>query len=108
MDLKLLEKLDELFTENPTRGTRRLSHALRKRFGLEAGRDKVRRLMWIMGVAAIYPKKNLSLSNESHKKYPYLLRGVEVTRPNHAVGSAPSWFGARILHTSVAGMDLSI
>ena len=36
-----------------------------------------------MGVAAIYPKKNLSLSNESHKKYPYLLRGVEITRPNH-------------------------
>ena len=38
-DLQLMEKLDELFTENPTRGTRRLSRALKKRLGLVAGRD---------------------------------------------------------------------
>jgi len=81
-DLQLLEKLDELFTENPTRGTRRLSQALKKRFGLVAGRDKVRRLMRIMGIAAIYPKKNLSMANQAHKKYPYLLRGVAITHPN--------------------------
>jgi len=81
-DLQLLEKLDELFTENPTRGTRRLSQALKKRFGLVAGRDKVRRLMRIMGVSAIYPKKNLSVATPAHKKYPYLLRGVAITRPN--------------------------
>jgi hypothetical protein len=45
MDLKLMEKLDELFTENPTRGTRWLSQALKKRFGFVAGRTKVRRLL---------------------------------------------------------------
>ena len=83
MDMKLLEKLDELYTENPTRGARRLSKALKKRFGFEAGRGKVRRLMRVMGVSAIYPKKDLSRSNELHKKYPYLLRGVEITRTNH-------------------------
>lgn len=82
MDLKLMEKLDALFTENPTRGTRRLSKALKKRFGLVAGRGKVRHLMGIMGIAAIYPKKNLSIANKSHKKYPYLLRGVEINHPN--------------------------
>ena len=82
IDLKLMGKLDELFTENPTRGTRRLSKALKKRFGLLAGRDKVRRLMGIMGIAAIYPKKNLSIANKAHKKYPYLLRGLKITRPN--------------------------
>lgn len=81
-DLNLLEKLDELFTENPTRGTRRLSQALKKRFGLVAGRAKVRHLMRIMGIAAIYPKKNLSIANTAHTKYPYLLRGVAITRPN--------------------------
>jgi len=75
-------KLDELYTENPTRGTRRLSKALKKRFDLMAGRDKVRRLMDIMGIAAIYPKKNLSIANKAHKKYPYLLRGLKITRPN--------------------------
>ena len=67
-DLQLMEKLDELFTENPTRGTRRLSQALKKRFGLVAGRDKVRRLMRTMGIAAIYPKKNLSVAHSSTQK----------------------------------------
>lgn len=81
-DLPLMEKLDELFTENPTRGTRRLSQALKKRFGLVAGRDKVRCLLRTMGLAAIYPKKNLSVAHPSHKKYPYLLRRVAITRPN--------------------------
>ena len=73
--LQRMEKLDELFTENPTRGTRRLSQALKKRFGLVAGRDKVRRLLRTMGLTAIYSKKNLSVVHPSHKKYPYLLPG---------------------------------
>jgi len=80
LDLKRMEKMDELFTENPTRGTRRLSKALKKRFGLVAGRDKVRHLMDIMGISAIYPEKNLSIANRSHKKYPYRLRGLSITR----------------------------
>jgi len=81
-DLKTMERIDEIYTENPTVGTRRLSKALRKRFHIKAGRDKVKRLMGIMGISAIYPKKNLSLSNKEHKKYPYLLRDLEITRPN--------------------------
>ena len=81
-DLKAMEKIDELYTENPARGTRRMSKALRKRFHIKAGRVRVRRLMGIMGIHAIYPKKNLSISNKAHKKYPYLLRNVEITRPN--------------------------
>ncbi len=40
MDLKLMEKIDELYTEDPTLGTRRISHALSKRFNLKAGRAK--------------------------------------------------------------------
>jgi len=75
-----MKKMDELFTENPTRGTRRLSKALKKRFGLVAGRDKVRHLMDIMGISAIYPEKNLSIANRSHKKYPYRLPGLAITR----------------------------
>jgi len=81
-DLKIMEKIDELYTENPTRGTRRMKGALKKRFGIKIGRIKVRRLMRIMGISAIYPKKNLSISNKNHKKYPYLLRNVEITKPN--------------------------
>lgn len=81
-DLKTMEKIDEFYTEDPTRGTRRLSRALRKRFHIKAGRAKVRRLTEIMGISAIYPKKNLSISNKAHTKYPYLLRNVEITHPN--------------------------
>lgn len=81
-DLKTMEKIDELYTEDPTRGTRRLSRALRKRFHIKAGRAKVKSLMGIMGIYAIYPKKNLSISNQAHKKYPYLLRNMEITHPN--------------------------
>ena len=81
-DLHVMEKLDELFTENPTRGTRRLRQALKKRCGLVAGRDTVRRLMRRMGSTAMYPKKNLSVATPAHTKYPYLLRGVAITHPN--------------------------
>jgi len=80
--LTLMEKIDELYTEDSTRGTRRLSRALAKRFNLIAGRVKVRRLMRIMRIEATYPKKKLSISNRSHKKYPYLLRNLPITRSN--------------------------
>ena len=81
-DLKTMARIDELYTEDPARGTRRLSRALRKRFHINAGRAKVRSLMEIMGISAIYPKKNLSMSNKAHTKYPYLLRNLEISRPN--------------------------
>lgn len=81
-DLKTMEKIDELYTEDPARGTRRMSRALRKRFRIKVGRAKVKRLMGIMGIYAIYPKKKLTISNQAHKKYPYLLRNLDITRPN--------------------------
>lgn len=81
-NIELMHRMDELYTEDPTRGTRRLSNGLRKRFGLHAGRGKVRRLMDWMGIGAIYPKRRLSSANKQHKKYPYLLRNVAITRVN--------------------------
>ncbi len=81
-NILLMHRIDELYTEDPTRGTRRISNALRKRFNLHAGRGKVRRLMERIGISAIYPKKRLSASNKQHKKYPYLLRNVPITRAN--------------------------
>lgn len=81
-DLDLLKKLDELYTEDPTRGTRRMRGALRKRYRLKIGRDRIKNFMEMLGIAALYPKKNLSSPNGAHKKYPYLLRGVTVNRVN--------------------------
>lgn len=81
-DITLMHKIDELYTEDPTRGTRRLNRVLCRRFGLKAGRAKVRRLMQRMGIAAIYPKRRFSAPNKQHKIYPYLLRNVPITRVN--------------------------
>lgn len=81
-DKSLLDKIDELYVEDPTRGTRRLKAALKNRFNIEVGRAKIRTLMRLLGIAAIYPKKNTSISHPEHKKFPYLLRGVEIRRVN--------------------------
>ncbi len=82
MNKLLMDRIDELFTDDPTRGTRRLRAAMRRQFGLEVGRSKIRRLMARMGLHAIYRALNTSKPNKAHKKYPYLLRGVVVNHPN--------------------------
>ena len=50
--------------------------------GRRAGRKKVRSLMRRMGICAIYPKPRTSRANQQHRKYPYLLRGVEIQAPD--------------------------
>lgn len=80
--LELLNRIDELYTEDPTRGQRRMRHALRKQFGLSVGRSVIRKLMEMLGLEAIHPRKTLSSPNLQHKKYPYLLRNVPIKRVN--------------------------
>jgi putative transposase len=74
-------KIDEIYTEHPYYGTRRFSAAL-KREGYQVGRGRVRRIMRILGIEALYPGKKLSIPNKAHKVYPYLLRGMSVERSN--------------------------
>lgn len=81
-NLCLMGLIDKLFTEDPTRGTRRLRAALWSQHKRRAGRNRIRKLMLTMGITPIYPKKLLSKPNKHHKKYPYLLRGVSIVRPN--------------------------
>jgi len=80
-ELKLMNRLDEIFTESPFYGTRRLKAVLRRE-GWEVGRDRIRSLVQKMGLEAIYPKRNLSQPHPGHKIYPYLLSGIEITAPN--------------------------
>lgn len=82
MNKLLMDRIDELFTEDPTRGTRRLQAALKRHFELVVGRSKIRRLMARMGLQAVSRILNTSKPNKAHKKYPYLLRGVVVNHPN--------------------------
>jgi putative transposase len=78
---KILNRMDEIFTEHPYYGNRRMMHVLQTE-GIMIGRKRVRRFYQILGIEAIYPKMNLSKRNQAHKVYPYLLRGLEITKPN--------------------------
>lgn len=78
-DLRLINRTDELFTEHPYFGSRRLMEYLNLE-GYDVGRDKVRSVMRVLGLEAIYPKRGTSIRNQAHVIYPYLLRGVEIVR----------------------------
>jgi putative transposase len=75
--------IDRIYTESPFYGTRRITAVLnRMPQWSEVDRKRVRRLMGLMGIEAIYPKPRLSKANDLHPKYPYLLKEVIANRPN--------------------------
>ena len=78
-DLACMRLMDETFTKRPYFGSRRLRDELAAQ-GHPVGRDHVRRLMRLMGLEAIYPKRRLSAPNTAHKTYPYLLRHLVIDR----------------------------
>ncbi len=80
-DLLLMRLLDEQYTRCPFYGSRRLRDWLGDQ-GHWVGRDHVRRLMRLMGIEAIYPKRRTSIPNREHRVYPYLLGGLNIVRPN--------------------------
>ena len=81
-DELLMQVIDRIYLEEPTYGSRRMLDEL-KLLGYKLGRDRIRRLMRIMGIEPIYPKPRLSTPAKGHKKYPYLLRDLEIERSNH-------------------------
>ena len=80
-NLMLMRLIDEQYTRRPFYGSRRMTVWLREQ-GYAINRKRITRLMEVMGLEAIYPKPKLSQPGEGHKIYPYLLKGVEVTRVN--------------------------
>ena len=80
-DHRIMRRIDEVFTERPYYGTRRMSYILRSE-GMNVSRKMVRKYYEIMGIEAVYPKMNLSRRNQAHKIYRYLLRDLEVTKVN--------------------------
>lgn len=81
-DLRLMRLLDEQYLVTPFYGVRRMTEWLRRR-NEHVNPKHVRRLLRKMGLEAIYPRPNLSRPFPGHKIYPYLLRGVNIRRPNH-------------------------
>ena len=77
----LLRLLDEQYTRTPFYGIRRMTAWLRTA-GYPVNHKRVHRLLRQMGLMAIYPGPRLSVPNPEHRVYPYLLRGVPITRCN--------------------------
>lgn len=81
LNLKLMRLIDEQFLLTPYYGSRQMARWL-KRQGYDVGRHRVRRLMRLMGLCAIYQEPRTSQPHPQHRIYPYLLRNLVVTRAN--------------------------
>jgi len=81
INLILMEKMDKIYTDCPFYGSRRMQAILRRQ-GYNINRKRISRLMSVMGLKAIYPKKDLSKMNPHHKKFPYLLKNVNIHKVN--------------------------
>ena len=86
-EVSVKRRLDELYTEHPFLGSRKLEILLEKE-GLIIGRHTIRRYRREMGLEALYPKPSLSKAaqGQDHKVFPYLLRGLAIEHPNHVWG----------------------
>jgi len=80
-NLELLRQIDEQYLKTPFYGVRRMTVSLTG-LGYEVNHKRVARLMRLMGIEAIYPRKNLSKPGKDHRIYPYLLRGLNIVAPN--------------------------
>ena len=85
-NMLLMRLLDEQYTRTPFYGVLKMTAWLRKERHL-VNEKRVRRLLRLMGLEAIYPKPRLSLAAPGHQIYPYLLRGVKVERVNQVWSS---------------------
>jgi putative transposase len=80
--LALMRRIDELFLKYPFYGSRQMARQLRRE-GVCVGRHRVRRLMRVMGLEAIYRAPKTSVPHPEHRVYPYLLKGMAIDRPDH-------------------------
>ncbi|TJZ76614.1 IS3 family transposase [Paracoccus hibiscisoli] len=80
-NLKFMEIIDRQFLETPWYGSRQMARHM-EREGHRCGRHRVRRLMKLMRLVPIYQEPRTSTKHPAHKIYPYLLRGLAITRPN--------------------------
>jgi putative transposase len=86
---RLMNRIDQIYTHCPFYGSRKIRWALKNDYAVHLGREQVQRLMRLMGLAAIYPKvkPKTSQPNVQHRKYPYLLNNLAITRPNQVWGT---------------------
>lgn len=81
-DQEIMNLLDKQYTATPFYGVLKMTEYLHQDEGINIGKDHVRTLLRKLGLFAIFAKPNLSKPHLEHKVYPYLLRDVEIVRPN--------------------------
>ncbi len=84
-EVAIKHRIDELYTEYPFYGSRRMAASLRRE-GMRVNRKAVQRHMREMGIAAVHPGPNTSKRRLEHRAYPYLLRGLTISCPDHVWG----------------------
>lgn len=85
-NLDIMRKLDEQYTQTPFYGVLRMHQYIRS-LGYDVNIKRIRKLLRLMGLLAIYPKRNLSIPNIENKKYPYLLKNLQIDRCNQVWSS---------------------
>jgi putative transposase len=85
-DLEVMRHIDEIHLKYPFMGSRNIRNELRD-LGHNVGRGHVSTLMKKMGICALYRKPRLSVPHPAHKVYPYLLKGIEISRANQCWAS---------------------
>ena len=80
-DMALMKLIDRMYLAAPFYGARKIADCL-KRQGHIVNRKRVQRLMRLMGIRAVYRRPRTSKPGKGHKVYPYLLKGLEISRPN--------------------------
>jgi len=80
-NLMLMRLIDEQFLEIPYYGSRQMARHLRRQ-GYNVGRKRIRRLMRQMGLQAVFQRPRTSIPHPEHRVYPYLLRGLQIDKPN--------------------------
>lgn len=88
-DILIMNAIDEIYTDCPFYGHRRILPELKEEYGFNIGKKRTISLMKEMGLRAIYPKKKFSLSDpdKQRRKFPYLLSGLSIVRPNQVWGT---------------------
>ena len=81
-NLRLMERIDQIYLDKPGFGRRRICDVLRRE-GHHVNPKRIGRLMGLMGIEAIYPRPRTTIQHKEHRKYPYLLRKLDIVRPNH-------------------------
>lgn len=86
-DVSLMNLIDQIYTKWPFYGARRIKKELKRNYQLAVNRKHISRLMQVMGLEAIYPKRNTSKPDNQNRTYPYLLRNVTINHPNQVWGT---------------------